>query len=553
MSYRIFFFTYLSCVTAYILSAYQALNYTQIYSLFGNTQLYSSSHNTSHTIIYPASYQDFQYHLLHRLRYKLSDFSINLNSIHKKDYYGFLPIFKGALKKEGDFVLFSNTCFEYVKISMQTRTMWSFVLRIETYNPHSVLCSDNYLIAILNSYEVLNTFFSGEHIVEFESLTPGDSVDIDMNGVRIFTFKDSFAELIVNVINTAKLFLGEFLLGPDTPFIGNKAPEYVHQANREFLEDFMHLSFKKRNNSKLANPEKLLKSGDMIGILYFNGVSTMVMYSTGSRISHVGLVLEMDHEFYIIESQSTPHMKKKGIQKNLLRDWLLMAEEVGYGVIVIPLKEEIRQRLDTKALYEEFKRLEGFGYGYHNFLFGWLDTVRDNYPPEVSGEFVEIAFRILEQVMPKEVEIIIGEALNKRLQTVGLSFDKLALEAAKMNRTLMEVYTFPEQDSWIYSDGPSMVCSPLVAHLYRAGGIFGNIPFQATELTPRDLYSLDIFDTFPNLPSECIRNDPNLSYCQLLGDYQIELDSEYGTRKLFPNMFQNCGSKPPLYLRDSRC
>jgi len=37
-----------------------------------------------------------------------------------------------------------------------------------------------------------------------------------------------------------------------------------------------------------------------------------------------------------------------------------------------------------------------------------------------------------------------------------------------------------------------MVCSVYVAALYRAAGVFGDILFAATELSPRDLYSLNV-------------------------------------------------------------
>lgn len=38
-----------------------------------------------------------------------------------------------------------------------------------------------------------------------------------------------------------------------------------------------------------------------------------------------------------------------------------------------------------------------------------------------------------------------------------------------------------EQDDWVYSDGPSMVCSSFVVGVYKAAGLFGDLSIQATE------------------------------------------------------------------------
>lgn len=67
--------------------------------------------------------------------------------------------------------------------------------------------------------------------------------------------------------------------------------------------------------------------------------------------------------------------------------------------------------------------MEGLPYGYHNFLFGWIDTLKDNYPPVLDIDFAYIIFSILEKIVPDVATKFIGEALNKRLGTVGLSLD----------------------------------------------------------------------------------------------------------------------------------
>ena len=36
---------------------------------------------------------------------------------------------------------------------------------------------------------------------------------------------------------------------------------------------------------------------------------------------------------------------------------------------------------EPSAAYEWFKTVEGLPFGYHNFLFGWVDTPDKSYPP----------------------------------------------------------------------------------------------------------------------------------------------------------------------------
>lgn len=40
-------------------------------------------------------------------------------------------------------------------------------------------------------------------------------------------------------------------------------------------------------------------------------------------------------------------------------------------------------------------------YGYHNFVFGWLDTAKDNFPTFLSAEFATYAFSFIEKIAPK--------------------------------------------------------------------------------------------------------------------------------------------------------
>ena len=65
------------------------------------------------------------------------------------------------------------------------------------------------------------------------------------------------------------------------------------------------------------------------------------------------------------------------------------------SVAVLPLSEESRAKFNVKKAVEFFKGAEGLPYGYHNFLFGWIDTPKDNLPPLLDSNFVLAMFSYL--------------------------------------------------------------------------------------------------------------------------------------------------------------
>lgn len=61
--------------------------------------------------------------------------------------------------------------------------------------------------------------------------------------------------------------------------------------------------------------------------------------------------------------------------------------------------------------------MEGTPYGYQNFLFGWIDTPRDNLPMLLPNEIIPIVFSLTEKLDKKASDLIYGEGLNIRLGT----------------------------------------------------------------------------------------------------------------------------------------
>ena len=105
-------------------------------------------------------------------------------------------------------------------------------------------------------------------------------------------------------------------------------------------------------------------------------------------------------------------------------------------------------------------------------------------------------------------DISIGDSLNFRLGTKGLSITELSAEASKRNMSLTEVVAMPELNSYEYSsyyhDGRALVCSSFVTEMWRAGGLFGNLTINSAEWGPRDVYQVKFFNEQPDYyPEKC--------------------------------------------------
>ena len=90
-------------------------------------------------------------------------------------------------------------------------------------------------------------------------------------------------------------------------------------------------------------------------------------------------------------------------------------------MIHLPMRREYWTKFNETKAREFFYETEGLSYGFHNFLFGWIDTVEDNYPPLVPAKLIPILLSFIERVMPEQMDIFVDQALNKRLGTEGLN------------------------------------------------------------------------------------------------------------------------------------
>lgn len=171
----------------------------------------------------------------------------------------------------------------------------------------------------------------------------------------------------------------------------------------------------------------------------------------------------------------------------------------------------------------------------------------------MSPEIFGIAFQLAAKLLPKSINSIFEMALNMRLGTKGLTIPQIEVKAAEIGLSLLELMAQVEKEGWVYDDGYSYVCSSFVLGLYKRAGIFGDLELEATEFTPRDVYSLDVFDLNYQRPQICIESDPGIPYCQILGNYRINLGKDYSSITPYSHMNENCPSLAPNFVRPNEC
>jgi hypothetical protein len=86
---------------------------------------------------------------------------------------------------------------------------------------------------------------------------------------------------------------------------------------------------------------------------------------------------------------------------------MIWAENADFHVCHLPLNAEARAKFDETKAVKYYETLEGLPYGYHTFLFGWIDTPENNWPPLMPPKLVPIVFSILSNIIPATTDIFI--------------------------------------------------------------------------------------------------------------------------------------------------
>jgi hypothetical protein len=485
----------------------------------------------------------------------------NRPDVKYSNFYYFLPVFKARVLKEGDTQEFRSGCFRDNKLTIVKLSQEETILSLTSTNPKNIFCRDAYWLTTSNIHSIHDIFTHGEHRITLKNLSQDDLDEIKVNGIKLLAFCQGFLTSLHSFIMSLKLYIGGLGKNPGAvlPILRPEVPESMAKTNLEFLANFANFHPKPRGKYGkmiLDFDEKEIKSGDFVAIYRLDGLDPLIMFGSGSRTGHSAVACWIDGELYVLESQDGWYWPKRGIQRNKFKQWVQWAHNADFNVAILPLREEIRQKFDVEKALKWFTGgIEGLNYGYHNFLFSWLDTPRDNFNSKIlQADTLLSVFSVLEKVTKPTADTIIGEALNQRTKTKGLSIPQVAAEAARQGLSFEQLLAVPEREEWKYSDGTNYVCSCFVTAFWKAGGLFDGMDILPNEFTPKDVYQLDFFDVeYKNRrPQACQEADPDLPYCQVIGKYQVLLDG-YSTIKPYAHMNEKCPSVAPDFFRPTDC
>lgn len=464
----------------------------------------------------------------------------------------------------------------------------SFTVNIKTTgSKKSTLCSDFYLLQIGDMLQPHILFFAGDHEYTFKSLTDFDKSYVEKVGMKPFLFCDSVVNILPDVLKTVGLFLGGIgvIPSPNIPFFGLKPWVMQKKWNVEFIKKSMGFQWQEREKTSVHIPDKrFIRSGDYFAVTRFDGLDQIIGYGTGSRSGHSVVAMREGDEVYIVESQDAWYWPDKhGLQRTQYDEWMQRGQNADFNVIHMPLKKELADIMDQNEakVWEYFNSVKGMPYGYHNFLFSWIDTEYKNFPKILDIDFVLEAFALIEVISPYVGGLLMRPALNKRLQVKtsaatmpNFTMRELMVEIPKAGFKVTELLAHVEDDSWLYpadelypeKDYVQLVCSCFVAMIWKQGGLFKGMEINAAEFTPRDVYTINFYDEGPSDKNgrfydkvdgkeygECLKNEPKLDkYCQFFGEYVMDFVSQggaYNTVAPYSHMNEKCESIGPDYAR----
>ena len=469
----------------------------------------------------------------------------------------FVPMFRAKMKTVGEKYSFSSRCFAKNIVSFKEMTKDKIILSLENSQKTETWCSELFIFHTSNHNFLQFVAFEGYHEIVLKRITQDDKDEIKVNGIKLYGFCAGLVNTVKSFLLTLKAFYGGLGIDPNdkNPRFRPNIPKDMERANLRILELFNHYTPERRNNTLVTFDKKYIHSGDFIMISRMDGIDPLIMIGTGGRSGHSVVCSWIDDELYVLESQDGWYWPKKGIQRNKFDDWIKWAYAADFNVILLPLREEYRNKFDNEKALKWFEtEAEGLNYGYHNFISTWIDTEYDNFPIFTTAEITEFLFSLVSLVYPAGSDLFVTENVNLKIGTKNLTFQQVIAEAARKGYSFEQVLAMPEEEGLQYSDGTNYVCSCFVIAFWEHGGMFDGLKILPNEFGPRDVYMLDVYDKNATLPQECIDDNPDLPYCQLMGKFIITLeDGLYSSIKPYDHMNERCKSQGPDFIREDGC
>lgn len=460
-----------------------------------------------------------------------------------------LPEFVGAVSSEQDVIGWQGSCFQQNTAYMEYKENGG-VLHLETSKARSWTCMDLYVFA--SPYRVTWDYYftARKHTLNIDTWEEGELEYIKAKGFSVFLMPAGMLGTLVALWDVVPLFSNS---------------GFGENANLAFLTKHMGATFVKRPQpwtpANFSSDD--IQSGDFLALSKlrgrWGGFETLEKWVTGAYAGHTAVCLRDESgKLWVGESGHENEAGEEIIAVIPWEEWwdIQVKDTANAHVALLPLHPKMRAKFNETAAWEYARKMDGQPYGYHNMIFSWIDTERDNYPPPLDANLVASVITMWTRIQPEYAANMWNEALNKRLGTEGLDLPSLLWETEKQGIPFGQLLAIPEKDEWEYSDGKSTTCVAFILGMYKDAGLFGLVAdkIQVTEFTIRDAYMLKFFeDDVTRLPSWCreLQGDP-LPYCQLLGEYRFDLP-EYNTLDIYAHMNEHCPSLPPDYLRFTKC
>jgi len=292
-----------------------------------------------------------------------------------------------------------------------------------------------------------------------------------------------------------------------------------------------------------------------------------VMFGTGGRTAHAALTVWQNNELFVVESTDANPFgavywpPPYGVIRTPWLKWIELAKKADYLVNYLPLRANVRAQFNESSFWRWFNTVQGHPYGYHNFIYSFLDTFPSkNLPQPLDENTLTMFVTTFDRILPSNdttgvnAYSLFTEGLNLRLGTNCFRMDCISKALQGRGLTLGAATAMAELDAWRYDGGnTSMGCSVFAAAAWKAG--FGsNWPeIQATEQTPKDNYQMAIFDGAFFTPQNCpigLASDPTGvgTYCQLMGAWKMPMNN-YNSIPIYKGMNSKCPSQWPSYER----
>ena len=307
-----------------------------------------------------------------------------------------LPVFVGEVTAANPTTTYtSGRCFKDIEVSFSQTVADSFNVTVSVSGHKGLTCSERLLIANTEVFHYESFHTGGTHEMTFQIPDVAEQEDVGFGGIKVFMVCDSLTEEIASVTNTLKMMINN---QADTSM---HIPDYMVQANMDFLSEAMDYDLEARETNWVDIDENLVQSGDFFGAMRLDGLGPMIMYGTGGRLTHSTMAMWFDDGLYIVESQGGAFWPNQGIQRTPFQTWLQWCYERDQAIIWLPLKKEVAAKFNESAAYDFWTKTEGLPYGYHTFLYGWMDTPRDNLPGLLADELMPIVFSLYEIKSPE--------------------------------------------------------------------------------------------------------------------------------------------------------